>query len=83
MSTVSSVYTTCENDKTALFDWLYCAASMGPADSLDPIGKLDDIPVPDGRDVAICFYSVRSSRPRTVGIVAKALAVTVFVRINC
>lgn len=56
---------------------------MGPADSLNPIGKLDGNPVPDGRDRAMCLRSVRSSRPGTVGIMLKALAVTVFVRIDC
>lgn len=56
---------------------------MDPADSLNPIGKLDDNPVPDGRDRTMCLYSVRSSRTSTVGIVMKALAVMVSRRIDC
>lgn len=55
-------------DKTARFDWLWYAGSMGPADFLLPIGKLDDIPVPEGRDMTMCSYGVHPSITGAVGI---------------
>lgn len=45
-------------DKTACPDWPWYAGSMGPADSLLPIGKLDSNPVPEGRDMTMLVWCV-------------------------
>lgn len=44
------------------------AGLMGPADSLPPIGKLDDTPVPERRDMTLCSCGVQSRRAGAVGV---------------